>query len=63
MQLIDVTKESVYLLKAIQQLCGQGNSWKSNFTSAHFVDIFKGNKTEEVVLNGIFNNRLLFVHI
>ncbi|XP_060844582.1 recQ-like DNA helicase Blm [Rhopalosiphum padi] len=47
-KLIDVTEESINLIKAIQEICGSSN----NFTFTHFVDIFKGKKTQKVVLNG-----------
>jgi len=33
---------------AVQEICGSGN----NFTFTHFVDIFKGKKTQKVVLHG-----------
>ncbi|XP_050061310.1 recQ-like DNA helicase Blm isoform X2 [Aphis gossypii] len=47
-KLIDVTEESINLIKAIQKICSSGN----NFTFNHFVDIFKGKKTPKVVLHG-----------
>ncbi|KAF0766088.1 Uncharacterized protein FWK35_00001987 [Aphis craccivora] len=47
-KLIDVTEESINIIKAIQEICGSGN----NFTFNHFVDIFKGKKTPKVVLHG-----------
>lgn len=47
-KLIDVTEESINLIKSIQEICGSGN----NFTFNHFVDIFKGKKTPKVVLHG-----------
>lgn len=51
-KLIDVTEESINLIRAIQDICGSGNNWKINFTFTHFVDIFKGKKTQKVVLHG-----------
>ncbi|XP_025198118.1 Bloom syndrome protein homolog [Melanaphis sacchari] len=47
-KLIDVTEESINLIKIIQEICGSSN----NFTFTHFVDIFKGKKTQKVVLHG-----------
>lgn len=50
---IDVTKESINILKAVQEICGTNNNFKNNFTFTHFVDIFKGNKTQKVILHGV----------
>lgn len=47
-KIIDVTEESINLIMAVQEICGSGN----NFTFTHFVDIFKGKKTQKVVLHG-----------
>lgn len=55
-KLIDVTEESVKILKAVQEICGSDNSWKNNFTFTHFVDIFKGCKTQKVKLHSTIYN-------
>lgn len=49
LKLIDVTIESINIVKAVQEICGTNN----NFTFTHFVDIFKGNKTQKVILHGV----------
>lgn len=55
LKLIDVTEESINILRAVQEICGTDNNWKNNFTFTHVVDIFKGNKTQKVILNGIIH--------
>lgn len=52
---IDVTEESINILKVVQKICGSDNNWKNNFTFTHFVDIFKGMKTQKVILHGMQN--------
>ncbi|XP_025419354.1 Bloom syndrome protein homolog isoform X2 [Sipha flava] len=51
-KLIDITEESIKLITAVQEICGSDSSWKNNFTFTHFVDIFKGCKTQKVKLHG-----------
>ncbi|XP_060858360.1 recQ-like DNA helicase Blm isoform X2 [Metopolophium dirhodum] len=53
-KIIDVTEESINLIMAVQEICGSGN----NFTFTHFVDIFKGKKTQKVVLHGHENSNI-----
>lgn len=53
LKLIDVTKESMNIVKAVQEMCGTNNNLKNNFTLTHLVDIFKGNKTQKVILHGV----------
>lgn len=59
-KLIDVTEESINLIKAIQEICDSDNNWKNNFTFTHYVDIFKGKKTQKVVSHGKIYSYLTF---
>ncbi|XP_071453979.1 recQ-like DNA helicase Blm [Hetaerina americana] len=54
----DVTEECKEIAKAVQQICGGGKKWGSNFTLLHFVDIFKGADTKKMKETGHQNQPL-----
>ncbi|KAL4134912.1 hypothetical protein QTP88_006597 [Uroleucon formosanum] len=53
-KIIDVTDESINLVRAIQKICSSGKS----FTFTHYVDIFIGKKTQQVVAHGHENSNI-----
>ncbi|XP_046388536.1 Bloom syndrome protein homolog isoform X2 [Ischnura elegans] len=54
----DVTQECIEIAKAVQQICGGGNKWGSNFTLLHFVDLFKGADTKKMKETGHLHQSL-----
>ncbi|XP_025200785.1 Bloom syndrome protein homolog isoform X2 [Melanaphis sacchari] len=49
---IDVTEDSIEIVKTIKELCGSGGgSWNNNFTLIHIIDIFKGSSNQKIKLN------------
>ncbi|XP_022183329.1 Bloom syndrome protein homolog [Myzus persicae] len=46
---IDVTEDSIEIVKTIKELCGSGGgSWNNNFTLIHIIDIFKGSSNQKI---------------
>ncbi|KAL5239921.1 hypothetical protein ACI65C_007331 [Semiaphis heraclei] len=46
---IDVTEDSIEIVKTIKELCGSGSgSWNNNFTLIHIIDIFKGSSNQKI---------------
>ncbi|XP_050439513.1 recQ-like DNA helicase Blm isoform X2 [Adelges cooleyi] len=51
-KLVDVTEESIKIVKMAQALCDFERHSQINFTYTHFVDIFKGTKSAKVMSFG-----------
>lgn len=47
---MDVTDDSIEIVKTINELCGSGR-WNNNFTLIHIIDIFKGSVNQKIKLN------------
>lgn len=53
---MDVTDDSIEIVKTISELCGSTNRWNCNFTLIHIIDIFKGSVNQKIKLNSkLFN--------
>ncbi|XP_026809821.1 Bloom syndrome protein homolog [Rhopalosiphum maidis] len=49
---IDVTEDSIEIVKTVKELCGSGGgSWNNNFTLIHIIDIFKGSSNQKIKSN------------
>lgn len=51
---IDVTDDSIEIVKTIKELSGSGSSWNNNFTLIHMIDIFKGSSNQKIKSNSKF---------
>lgn len=48
---IDVTEDSIEIVRTIAELCSSGSRWNNNFTLIHIIDVFKGSTNQKIKLN------------
>ncbi|XP_025411035.1 Bloom syndrome protein homolog isoform X1 [Sipha flava] len=48
---IDVTEDSIEIVKTIKELCNSSSNWNNNFTLIHLIDIFKGSTNQKIKTN------------